>query len=192
MRFRLVVFASLALAVAAAACSSKHDKPPPESSIGGGTPQPGGGGAVDGGKLDAGADAVCAPITNSGSQVTETYVGEPVPLPLGGTIPAGHYVLTAAFVYTGTGGNGGPTGRVLEETRTFDGVAFSDIVATANAEGGALATAFYANGTYVVAGSQIRFDETCPNAGSTSLAFSMTGTTLRIYEGQTERDFVAQ
>jgi hypothetical protein len=190
-RWKFLALSCVAIA-AVGACSSKQDKPPPENPIGSGTPQPGSGGVGGDGGLDATGDVACAPITNSGSQVTETYVGEPLPLPLGGAITPGTYVLSAAFVYTGTGGNAGPTGRILQETRTFDGTAFADIAAAGDADGGVFATEFFANGTYLASGSQLRFDETCPNAGSTQLSFSVTGGTLRIYEGQTERDFVAQ
>lgn len=190
-----VKLAAVSLALVAA-CASKNDKPPPPiNNEGDTTPHVGGagGGSNDGGAKDAGgADAACVALANSGSVVTETYVAEQLPVPLGGAIAAGVYALTGAFVYTGVGGSSGPTGNQYQETVSFDGSAFADVAAAGIVDAGTLGSNALASGTYTQSGTQLTLTTTCPSGAIRTVPYTSTGNTIRLYAAQSERVYTLQ
>jgi hypothetical protein len=183
-------------AVAAGACSDKTTNPPTLGTMGT-TPPPGGGGPHPDGAtapVDAAAiDASCTALANPAPQVTQTFVAEALPLPMGGALASGTYFLTQANVFTGVSGNAGPTGFVFQETLTFvtaNGV-FTDAVLEGMPDGGAPASVG-ASGTFAVSGTTLTESATCPTTTTLQFPFTFAGSTLRTYAGQSEFVYTLQ
>jgi len=68
---------------------------------------------IDAMPVDAGP---CNTIANVASDVAEMAVADVAPTPGGGTIVDGTYVVTAATIYTGVGGQSGATGATYRST----------------------------------------------------------------------------
>jgi len=81
--------------------------------VGGGT------GGSGGGEGAAGGASACNAIVNDAPEVTINQMAEELPSATGGKIENGRYHLTAVTVYTGSGGQAGPTGARQKETSVY-------------------------------------------------------------------------
>lgn len=86
----------------------------------GGTATGAGGGAGTGsGEGGGGGAATCNDLVNDAPEVEIARVAESLPSPAGGRIADGRYHLTAVRIYTGPGGESGPTGSRQKETAVY-------------------------------------------------------------------------
>lgn len=180
---------SFACSLAPFACTSKAPVPADTANYsGGGGAAGGGGGGHDAG--DARADGqeagACAQLANGASVVEEQFVGDAVPPAIGGAIQPGTYFLTAARIYTGAGGNAGPTGQQLQETMLAADSNYQDVSSTGVADAGGLSPPVYTQGTYATAASTVTFSQTCPSAVEIKTTYSVVGGTLHLYAGSSE------
>jgi hypothetical protein len=186
LRMALLALASLGLWVG---CSAKSAKP---ALLNGDTdsgvpPLPQGGGHPDGGGeggLLADGGTACSGLTlDNATVVTTQEVAEAAPLPLGGTITDGTYVLTKDTVYTGPGGTTGSTGVQQQAIQRFAGSAIEVVVSQppnpTEALSGTYATASVTNDAGTSTPTRISFLFTCPAGAPTStFSYTATGTTL--------------
>jgi hypothetical protein len=117
----LAAAAVLLVALAGSGCVGTE----PESNDGGGgtgttpTGVGGGTGGSGGGAGAAGGASACNTVVNDAPEVVINQVAEELPTPTGGKIEDGRYHLTAVTVYTGSGGQAGPTGARQKETSVY-------------------------------------------------------------------------
>jgi hypothetical protein len=173
-------------------CASKKSTIPPE--IGDepiGAPPLAGGGV----RGDAGANGPdggpCNLLMNLGQVVQEVQVGENVPAPSGGALAAGSYNLTAVNLYTGLGGNAGPTGRAFQESVLFGVGTFQDVQAQGAVDAG-LMRPITTNGTYTTNGSALTETVTCPGTGAATINYTAIGSTLHLFVSQNEFIYTVQ
>jgi hypothetical protein len=191
--FFVVPIVALPLAVAVA-CGPKRDDNPPTlgTNPSPGTPPAGGGPRGD---ASVTGDGGCpSTLVNTAPVVTQAFVGETLPAPLGGTITGGTYFLTAANVYTGVSGNAGPTGLTFEETLTLDTSqnAYSDALAEATLDGGIATATLLTTGTFTTQATSLILSAQCPVATSTTTTYSVLNSALHIFQGQSEFIYTAQ
>lgn len=193
--FRGVGAAGVALAMIAA-CTKSVDMPAALGDEGSTFTPPGGGGggmrdAGDGGVVGEGG--VCTTLPNNATQIAQKYVGEAVPVPMGGAIVTGTYYLTAANVYTGVGGNAGPTGSLYTETTVFDTSTNSrnDVVELDIADGG-VGVPVSSAGNYATSSTTFTFTTTCGTSTVATYTYTATPTTVSLYAAQNEYVFTLQ
>jgi hypothetical protein len=144
---------------------------------------------------DGTLDGTACPTTipNGAPVVTQVFVGEPEPLPIGGSIVQGTYFLTAANVYTGVGGNAGPTGFTFQETLSFNtaNATFEDVEVQTAADGGA-ATSHASTGSFTTLGTSLDFQVICPAASTVTSSFSVINSTVHTFQGSSELVYTLQ
>jgi hypothetical protein len=176
--------ASLLLGLACSAKSTGHPaatdtnseaKNPTGNVVGGG----GGtsGGTTDGGRVLDGGTCSNLSLTNA-PIVGQQQVAEASPVPLGGTIPDGTYILSKDTIYTGPGGTTGATGLTLQEVQGFSGTTI-EVLSQPSAPSPLVDT----RGTYdltsvtsdsgTASGFRVTFSFTCPTSSATSRGYSV-------------------
>ncbi len=193
------MLSSVASLVLLGACSAKSNHPASTETsaggvVGGGRGSSGGGttdgGATDGGGSDGGACNTLA-LTNA-SIIGQQQVAEAVPVPAGGAIADGTYVLSKDTIFTGPGGTTGATGVTTQEVQSFGGTRFELLSQSA-----APAPAVDVGGTFTISsvtsdagtstGFTLTFTLTCPTARTTQRSYSVVnGTTLLEFVGANE------
>lgn len=129
-------------------------------------------GAIDSGVVDSSDAAVaCNTLVNSAPVLPLSYVATAPPSPQGGPIMDGTYLLTAAAIYTGVGGQTGATGGSAQVTIKITGTTVQ-VANKAMPPGDHLTTTLVPNGT-----SFTRTD-TCPDTMSQQGAYTATATTF--------------
>ena len=182
------------IALTAGACAKAEKLPPPLDDHGAVTPAGvagGPSGATDAGTSDSDAGECSPPLSNAAPTIDERYLDDSVPPALGGAIPVGTYFLSAANVYTGQGGNVGPTGTQIQETLFFDASTFETAAVVGLSDGG-VGTPQYANGNYTTVGAMLSLATLCPGATTTTYSYSVLAGALHLYAGQTETIFTLQ
>jgi hypothetical protein len=186
---------ALAMVAAIVACQKSEDMPPALGDEGTTIiPPPGGGGGGDSGdSATTGDGAMCGTLANNATPVDERYVGDTLPLPLGGTIANGTYFLTAVNVYTGIGGNVGLTGRILTETTTFDTSTSTrtDVIQIDFSDGG-IGTPITSSGAFATNATTFTYTATCGASAGSTFSYSVLGSTLHLYSAPNEIVFTLQ
>jgi hypothetical protein len=88
----------------------------------------GSGGVGGGGQGGAGGAAPCNTLLNDAAEVEVTQVAETMPAATGGRIADGRYHLSQVNLYTGPGGEAGPTGARQKETSLYTGTSLEVVV----------------------------------------------------------------
>jgi hypothetical protein len=155
--------------------------PPGVPRAGGGT----GGTVGDGGLfLDGGDGGMCTLLSvASAAPVMQQQVAEAAPIPLGGVIPDGTYVLSKDTIYTGPGGTTGLTGVTSQQMQVFSAMSVGIAVQPpapnpAYDESGTYTSVGVTNDAGITTATAITFSFTCPLAGTGTLSYSVNGTTL--------------
>lgn len=126
-KVRFAFAASLAVSLVGVACMSQSHPAPINGDSDSGSNLPKGGGGTGGGSsgtsgTDGAIGATCNAVSLAGiAAVSQLEAAEAAPVPLGGTIPDGTYVLTKDTIYTGPGGATGGTGMTQTEVQVFSG-----------------------------------------------------------------------
>lgn len=125
-KHRFALAASLALSLVGFACISKSHPATISGDTDSGSSIPGPGGGGGGSSGTPGVDGSTAGACNNVSlttfaAVTQLEAAEAAPVPIGGTILDGTYVLTKDTIYTGPGGATGSTGMTQTEVQVFSG-----------------------------------------------------------------------
>jgi hypothetical protein len=133
-------------------------------------------------------DGGCALLSNCGAKIALTQVGKAAPVPAGGVVVAGTYVLSAYTLYTGVGGATGTKTQWRRETQTI-----TDVAADAGADAEATASFAWADisesdtspeaialGTLgLTAPSSAAIVTTCPS-GQSAHDYAYTATATRL------------
>jgi hypothetical protein len=128
----------------------------------------------DAGQKDAAPDApvVCNGPEDLATPVSIEEVPSAPPVPEGGVIADGTYVLTSAKKYTGPGGAAGPTGKTTSLTIRFAGTS-ADVFREGRAR----------SSTYSLAGTQITNVQTCPCPATDTVGYTATPETFTAFIG---------
>lgn len=125
--------------------------------------------------------AACNELLNVGTVVQQTFVATEAVSGAGGLLAEGTYVLTAAVVYTGTGGGTGPTGTTFQDTLTIEASYLyqrvTSIIDGARFDGSPI----HQSGAFVVDGSSIEVTQTCPPGVQPFTSYDSNGTQVHIY-----------
>jgi hypothetical protein len=130
-------------------------------------------GATDGGGRDSGS---CNALVNAGAPVSATLVAAAPPAAGGGTVADGTYVLVKYQVYTGPGGQSGPTGSSLASTLALAGGTYQAVSLTSGSTG-----EIRVNGAYATNGTKYTATTTCPGGAPTVVDYTADPTTLTQY-----------
>lgn len=124
-----------------------------------------------------GGGAACTSLDPSlAPSVLTPIFAAAAPAPTGGAIVAGTYWLTAASIYTGTGGQTGASPASMQLVWTFDGSSFAvaDRVGASSVEKNV--------GRYGVAGTELVLVGTCPTHAPNPMRYSASPTEVRVYQ----------
>jgi hypothetical protein len=185
------------------ACSSSTPAPTPGGDGGGAQGDGGQGGQDSGGASDGGSDSGapsddgaapndaggatdasdsgCNSVDNSAATaVIEEYIASAPPVPQGGTIVPGTYLLSAAVQYTGAdGGQTGPTGVTYQFTDVTTATTFDYVEAIT---GGTNPGTYRFSGTYTTADAGVTITFQCGATGVSSYdEFDSNGTKMTFY-----------
>lgn len=195
LRSSLFLLGFSALLALGSACSS--DARPGAAGNAGPAPSPSSGTTkadastpTDGAAADAGPDAaedaapqpVCTQVALGGAGVAETSTAGDPPVPVGGTIPAGTYRLTARTLYTDAADVGATPNTDLVRRSIVVGASTIEIAEeVTDADGGAPA-ALTSSAKYSVIDLVLTRTDTCPAAGAVkNVLFSVVGDELWLF-----------
>lgn len=123
-------------------------------------------------------DAGCNGVTNVALEVVEQDVAKAMPLPGGGPIPDGVYVVTAITHFTGVGGHAGPGTFTTEETIMIVGGVLVQGVEKVKPNPGRAFTADI--GPYA---ANLKWKEKCPaSAPAETYGYDTDATSLVLYD----------
>ncbi len=105
--------------------------------------------------------------------MASTISAATVPVAQGGTPTGGFYALTGATLY------GGATGSTFWRTLRFDGAELKTVERDGSATQDSTST-----GSFVVAGTKLTRNLTCPGATTQEFEFTATSTHFTAYESQ--------
>jgi hypothetical protein len=165
MNLRPLLFSTLLLIIPG--CSSSSPDPSSETDAGNDA-------ASDAHSLpdtnEAAVDAptVCNSLPNTASSVSIEQLASEPPAPQGGTIVDGTYALTAAVIYTGSGGPTGPSGT----TQTTLQISGATIQVVSDGEPATRTV------TFTTSGTSIQSVDTCPDTDTRPGTYTATPTTL--------------
>lgn len=186
------LLASFALALAfsvAAGCSDTETDPTPAPSsltpATPGTPEAGtsetgtpaspseaAGGAGGAGGGPPPPDGGCSTLVGIGAEITTVAAPTVAPPATGGTLADGTYVLTRSTLFTGPGGESGPTSIKRALTLRITG-STAEVARNKGAPQRA---------SLSVAGSKLNIAKVCPKVGSEEVEYTATPTSLSIFE----------
>lgn len=126
------------------------------------------------------AAAACNQLELPDPVVTVMQVAEVGPAPAGGALVPGTYVLTAATIYTGTGGASGPTTHTRREITTNDGTHYDLVQVDVD---GATMSMNREAGSYTIAGSQLTTTKECPGGPPDTVGLTTTASSFTLIFG---------
>src|SRR5262249_37184318 len=126
---------------------------------------------------DAAPPAACNSLTLDGAPSVEVkLVGAAAPLPMGGPVHEGSYVLTSANVYTGPGGTSGSFGSSEREKLVLAAGTTKSVFTLPDD------TTAVRSGTFSTSGHKLTMQLDCPAAGQPSTTdYTATATSLTLY-----------
>ena len=123
---------------------------------------------------NSGAQAACNSLVNSAPSVSGTMVAAAPPVPVGGAIIDGSYVLSALTSYTGPGGS---TGSLTDGISTLLVISGTTMQQVGSINGQELR---YTT-TISTSGTTISTVDTCPAPSTSQHGYTASATELRIY-----------
>ena len=195
MLSRVTLVASVASAfLAFVACSAKSDHPPATETSSSGVAGGGHGGssgvAGDGGLVDSGNGCTTLALDQT-TIISQQQIAEAAPVPTGGTILDGTYVLTKDTIFTGPGGTTAATGVTTQEIQSFSGTTFAVLTqaaapAAAAGASGTFATSSVTNDAGSTIGSTLTITIACPTPATITRNYSVVNTTILEFIGSNE------
>jgi hypothetical protein len=130
--------------------------------------------------------------------IPETGVAEALPVPSGGTIADGTYVLTEWLRFTGPGGGAGPLSDLWRKSLSIQGGTMQEVSMKFENSMSSPTPGVRATWTLAVAGTSLTTTPTCRNGTPSSnipgtvYGFDAASTKLTLYRGQERQTFVKQ
>lgn len=147
-------------------------------------------GPTEAGPVDSGSPCGTAALT--GNPVGQQQTTAPAPVPSGGAIIAGTYLLRSSVFYPDSAdASFGTTSLEAQGTLILGLTTFSWAQALGNVDAGVGAVSL-SGGTWAASGTTVTFTAVCPAASVTTYSFDAFSRTLALIQGQNEYDYQLQ
>lgn len=119
------------------------------------------------------AGRACNLVVNVAPTIAIDFVATAPPAAQGGAIVDGTYTMTSATIYTGVGGNAGPTGLTAKVTIAISGATIQVASKTKPPDD-------HVTTTFTTSGSSFTATNTCPDVKSSGGEYTATATTFAV------------